>query len=252
MSESVSNTKSSRWCRCLEYTYFVWVLLFGAVAVWFQLLPAVGAEDLSVPGVGEGMAALAVGFMLLAFVLSFLLGAVGAVSVYFDAKRLAAADADWQPSSLVFAFLTFWVPIVGVVYLYKRYEEVPPATSERPWWMVVPAFLFAWTIWAVVTLVGFAVAFGAGGLSGFETGGLSGFGTANVAISALTATVGVAVPIAFFRDAPRVRNANEEWQPEPVSWLVAGALGNVMPLPILPVLSGYYLYKRREIDVADR
>ena len=87
---------NSRGITLVEYSLFVIAVLFGSLTAAMELLPRV-LESIGVGStvpLATSVAALLVG----AIALFVLFGVLWAVALFFDAKRVRAADLDWSPS----------------------------------------------------------------------------------------------------------------------------------------------------------
>ena len=211
-------------------------MLFGSLTVAMKLL----AGMLGSIGIGgsDPLATSVVALLVGVFVLFALFGVLWAVALFFDAKRVRAADLDWSPSPVLYAFGSFFTAIVPLYYLYKRYEHVSMPVEGDRWWYGVEAFVVVGVLNAIVfsVVVATAVANVPGASSATFASGLS---LLNVATS-------IALPIVIYRDAAHLRTIDSDWAPNPVEYLVAVSLGFVIPfVPVALLVSGYYLYQRR-------
>lgn len=220
----------SRWIRLVEYTFFAFGAIAASISTLMFLLSEYASSLFDFLGT-DPIASTAILLIASMFVVFAVFGFVWAVALFFDAKRLSAAELDWSPSPTLYALGAFFTGIVPLYYLYRRHEHVRMPVDFDRWWYVVAAFvsLSAVNLLATVLLLSGVDAIAAG-----------------YALLATVITVVVPLlPIAIYRDAGYVRANGDGWKPNPVGYLVAVTFGLLVPLvPFALFASGYYLYER--------
>lgn len=220
----------SRWSRILEYCVFAFPVMLGFT---FGLVGLIYAGGSSASGGTAGGLELIVGATVAASVLfgfvGILISIVMAVALYKDAKLVSGADVDWSPSPVLYAVGGFFLSgLVGLHYLYERYNRLSmPATGNKWWYGVAASFAFAG--------IGLGVS-----LSLLPP-------LAMLFASGLATLV---LPVAIYKDAAYVRSNGDGWTPNPVNYFLASLV--LAPLLVAPPLvGGYYLFQRnRHVGLA--
>jgi hypothetical protein len=174
------------------------------------------------------------------------------IGIYKDASAVRRSNIRWSPSPLLYAIGNFFVALVGIHYVWKRYKYIPEPTHESVWWYL-SVVLFVVTVGSIVGPFAavFLFGLGASSTSTATAGGLF----AGAVFSMFAAMFGmilgiIFLPIAVYMDARylHAKAAKDGLEPiNPVNYLIG------LPfLFILPVLGGiigflYYANKRRRI-----
>jgi hypothetical protein len=220
----------SHWIRLVEYTFFAIGAIAASISALLFLLSEYASGLVSfidADSMGRGIDLLIGGIVVVFVVFSI----AWAVALYFDAKRLSAAELDWSPSPVLYAVGALFTAIVPLYYLYRRHEYVRMPIDFDRWWYVVTAFVGLSIANLLATVL---ILSGVGAMAvGFELLGL-----------VITVVVPL-LPIAIYRDAAHVRTNGDGWKPNPVAYLVAVTVGLLVPLvPLALLASGYYLCNR--------
>ncbi|WEL16930.1 putative membrane protein [Halorhabdus sp. SVX81] len=220
---------SDRWCRVLEYGFFLlWVLTIAAGGIFSYVsmtsTAASGFGTINTSVFPEPIASIS-GWLLIALPLyGVLYHMIAAVGLYADASKLHAAELDWYPFPILYAAGGLALSALVVLpYLRKRYEYLPPDSSSRLWFPIVM----------------FCVSGGFLALVGFGIGGLD--------VTAPLVLLGLGPPLALavYHDAKRV-NARTDWQPNPITYFMSVLFTTVLLVgPYL--IGGLYIYKRRQV-----
>ena len=206
----------TRWGRWLERLLLVFPVVVGAgvVAVLADApVPAVRWTVLS----GVALAALCIRLGIPVF-------------LFLDARALNRSAVTWEPNRWLYAGAALFVsaPLVALVYLYRRFKHVPPATGAGPWaarwWTAVALAAVLGPLAFVVGLVGTVAAVG------------------TVLAVATTVAAGL-LPVGIYRDASYVRAADTSWNPNP-AWYLALAFLSLLVVVLQPVLAAWYLGTR--------
>ncbi|QLH82773.1 hypothetical protein [Halosimplex pelagicum] len=220
----------SRSYRGLEAFMFVPVVLGGLFALGASLLFVFGFSGGSTAGAagtggatgaGGGVAAL-IGGVATMWLLALLFGLASAITVplflYFDARKVASQDLEWEPSQGLYALGGFFLSgLVVWHYLYKRHQYVVDWVGSEAWWYLA--------------LIG--VGIGVLGVAGSVIGpGLMFVGFAGVPLFA----------IGLYKDATYVR-LNSDWRPNPVNHFLGALFTGITVVFAIPYF-GYYVYKR--------
>lgn len=219
----------SRWYRVVE----VYALLPSALVGLLGLGVAVGGLGLS-PELTGGLA-MSSGATVIerAVIVSGAFALVGFFVVppalFYDARRISAADVDWNPNPrlwLALGFLTGYAGLIG--YLYYRHRQVVDWV-DRDWWWLLVAFGMGAPAALLALGVPLSLLLGRNALMFF-------FGLSLVAAAPF--------PLAIYRDATHVRLNSESWQPNPGGYIGLGLFFLLLAPVSYPVLGGYYLFQR--------
>lgn len=172
------------------------------------------------------------------------------IGIFKDASAIRRSKIQWSPSPVLYALGNFFVPLVGLHYLWKRYKYIPEPTHERVWWYLSVA-LFVLVIGAVVApIVGLLLLSSS---SSASSGGLFVGGAIALFASILGITIGIVfLPVAVYMDARHLhaKAAREGREPiNPVNYFIGLPFVFILPIPLLGGLIGflYYANKRRKI-----
>ncbi|WP_132059238.1 hypothetical protein [Halorussus amylolyticus] len=201
----------------LEYSMFGFPAMVGLVGLF--LLYSFRAPTLGEPLLA-GLGVVLVASTLGGFVLAILI----AVSVYGDAKAVASADGEWNPSPILYGLGGFFLSgLVGAHYLYNRYRyTTTPSNDWNGWWYGVVACFAVVVVSGVASVLALPFTVGMFGVL-FVGGGV--------------------LPIAIYKDAVSVRATDSDWVPNPINYffvILVCAVTVVVPAAV----SGYYLFKR--------
>lgn len=203
---------SSRWSRWLERLLLIFPVVIGAgVVAIFAEAPIPEVQQAALLGVGIVAVTIRLGIP---------------VCLFFDAEKVADSATDWEPNRYLYAAgaLLVSAPLVALVYLYRRYEHVPPTASGRYWWLAVA---LAAIVGPLAVLVGLLVTTAA-------------IGT----VLAIAATVAASLlPVGIYRDTIYVRRSGYRWNPNPALYLGVGFVCLAVAI-LQPLLAGLYLGKR--------
>jgi len=222
---------STRWCRVLEYGFFLlWVLtiaaggIFSYVSMTAATVTTSGFRTTTTAVFPDPIASIS-GWLLIALpFFGILYHMIAAVGLYADASKLQAADIEWHPLPILYAFGGLALSgLVVLPYLRKRYEYFPPDSSS-PFWFPIVMFCVGG---GLLALVGFAI------------GGLD--------VTATLVLLGLGPPLALavYHDSRRM-NARTAWHPNPITYFTSILFTTVL-LAGPYVIGGYYIYKRRDV-----
>lgn len=209
------------WARVVERLLYLFppVIGVGVVGVLQE-------SDPGVPGLQWGLV------LFGTFGYTFLTAGM-TVALFLDARRVRRqprASGQWQPNpwlNAVFALL--WAPVAGVVYLLRRHRRFGTPPGWGGWWIVIAVSLAATLFGAVAAAIGIVLA-------------VPGLVTSAVGLAGAVA-VG-SFPVAIHQDAAYVCTRASSWRPNPGLYLGFAFLGLFVP-PVLPIVAGYYLLRRR-------
>lgn len=133
---------------------------------------------------GLGFIADATGLLLAVQALAIVIGLpiMLTVGVYKDAAAIRRSKIKWSPSPILYALGNFFIPFVGLHYIWKRYKFIPEPTHQRVWWYL-SVLAFALAVGGMsFPVVGGVVGSASGTSGGALVGVLTGSAVALVAI----------------------------------------------------------------------
>ncbi|MEF8807725.1 hypothetical protein [Natronomonas sp.] len=203
---------SPRWSHWLERLLLIFPVVVGAgVVAALAKAPVPGIQRAVLLGVGVAAVTIRVGIP---------------VCLFLDARGFGDSDVSWAPSRYLYAAgaLLVSAPLVALVYLYRRYEHVPPTVRGRYWWLAVATAAVIGPLTVLVGLFGTAATVG------------------TVLAVAATVTAGL-LPVGIHRDAAFVRRSRYRWNPNPALYLGIAFLCLLVAV-LQPLLALGYLGKR--------
>lgn len=212
--------------RALEGVVFLPLVLVALAGL--GILAAAGALGTRVGDVGLYVGGGAyLGFLTVALLAHLVIPLL----LFVDARRVRAADCDWEPSPALYAvgglFLSY---LVAAEYLWKRHKVVVDRVDSGTWWPLVVVGAFG-----PLAGVGLFVAL------------RSSVATPLVAVIPLVVAAVFAglFPIAAYKDATYVRLRSGDWQPNPGNYIATGLFLWIFSPILYPLVGSYYAVKRR-------